>query len=89
MKIPDKIPVVDESKCTFCGKCIAICPTVVISAKPNYSCSRCMKYCLTMNVPCNPDHYFFAYENCDGCGKCVEVCPTGAMHWHIVAEKVK
>jgi ferredoxin len=89
MKLPDKLPVVDETKCTSCGKCIAICPTHVICAKPNYSCSRCMKYCMTMNVPCNPDHYIFCYENCDACGKCIEICPTGAMHWHIVSEQVK
>jgi len=43
-----------------------------------------MKYCISMDVPCVPDTYFFDYEKCDGCGICIEKCPNNSISWYMV-----
>ncbi|MDD3877170.1 MAG: 4Fe-4S binding protein [Bacteroidales bacterium] len=76
-----EIPSFIIEKCTFCKKCLEICPTRAISTIGEASCARCIKYCINMVVPCNPDHYIFSYEQCDSCGLCVFECPFGAIEW--------
>ena len=75
------LPVIDNVLCNKCNKCIEACPYNVISEKDNFSCSKCIKYCLIMDVPCTPDSYFFNYNLCDSCGLCVEKCPNKAISW--------
>ncbi len=85
--IPIQLPVIDYSLCTQCKICIEVCPSVVISDPVSFTCGKCVKYCITMEVPCSPDQFVFNYEVCDSCGICIEHCPTKAMYWHKVAQK--
>jgi Pyruvate/2-oxoacid:ferredoxin oxidoreductase delta subunit len=73
------VPVIDFSKCVKCEECIAACPHHVIKRENLLSCSKCIKYCVFMDVPCKSNDYFFEYELCDSCGKCVEACKHGAI----------
>jgi Pyruvate/2-oxoacid:ferredoxin oxidoreductase delta subunit len=86
MPIKSKIPIINVEKCTNCDKCIEICPTDAICKSNNYTCSKCIKYCLTMDVPCNPDHKVFCYEKCDSCGICVTSCPVNAITWFTIQQ---
>lgn len=76
-----KYPVIDETKCIDCEKCIPVCPENAIYTKPNYSCSRCMKYCISLEVTCNPKHYIINYDKCSACGACFDACPVTAISW--------
>lgn len=86
MQKTEKVPVIDILKCINCDKCITACPKNIIYKKMEYSCSKCLKYCLSIQVPCNPKHYIFCYEQCDGCGLCVSVCPVDAINWFKIPE---
>ena len=77
----ERIPVIDKSKCTNCDKCVEVCHTNAILTSGNSACARCLHYCMSMEVPCNPGHYVFCYENCDSCGVCLDVCPVDAIYW--------
>ena len=77
-----ELPVIDIAKCINCENCILICPANAISKNSGYSCSKCIKYCLSFDVPCNPDHYIFCYEKCDSCGLCISACSAEAIGWH-------
>jgi Pyruvate/2-oxoacid:ferredoxin oxidoreductase delta subunit len=72
-------PVIDFSRCVKCEKCIAVCPHKVIHRENLMTCSKCIKYCITMDVPCKSNDYFFEYDLCDACGKCIEVCTHEAI----------
>jgi len=85
----NKIPVIDVAKCIDCEKCITVCPTNAICKNSSFSCSKCIKYCLTMKVPCNPDHYVFCYEQCDACGLCVSACRVDAIRWFEIKKYMK
>jgi Pyruvate/2-oxoacid:ferredoxin oxidoreductase delta subunit len=89
-KIPDiltELPVIDYNLCTHCNICVEVCPKGVISSAMNYTCDKCVKYCISMEVPCSPEHYVFNYVDCDVCGICVEHCPEKAMNWYKVKKK--
>jgi Pyruvate/2-oxoacid:ferredoxin oxidoreductase delta subunit len=86
IKKPEKVPIINESKCINCDKCITACPKNAICKKANYNCSKCIKYCLSIKVPCNPEHYIFCYEQCDACGLCIPACPVDAIIWYKVPE---
>ena len=75
------VPIIKTELCLNCDKCVAACPTNAIYKKVDVSCAKCIKYCIAMKVPCNPEHYIFCYEQCDACGKCVSVCPVDAVYW--------
>ncbi len=75
-----KLPVIDFAKCTNCKECIEICPQNAIIESENFSCSKCIKYCVSMDVPCNPEKIIFSYEHCDVCGKCISACPSNAIY---------
>ena len=77
----EKVPIIDVAKCIKCDKCIEVCPTDAICKSGDYSCSKCIKYCLSIEVPCNPDHNVFCYEKCDSCGLCVSACSENAINW--------
>ena len=76
-----KIPVIDLSKCICCDKCKDACPTGVIQKETRDACNKCIKYCMTLQVPCNPANYVFKYGKCDACGLCITVCVEHAVYW--------
>jgi ferredoxin len=78
---PKKIPVIDFTKCRKCKQCIKICPSQAISVSFNNCCAKCIKYCLTMEVPCQPKEIIFKHELCDTCGLCLKICPESAISW--------
>jgi ferredoxin len=80
-QLPMRLPVVDPSKCDGCDQCIKVCPHAAIYQPGEVTCSKCIKYCLTMEVPCRHDHVAFSYGACDSCGICVAACTRGALIW--------
>jgi len=83
---PGRLPVIDYSLCTQCKTCIEVCPMYAISDPVSFTCGKCVKYCITMEVPCSPDQFVFNYEACNSCGICIENCPSEAMFWCKVTE---
>lgn len=83
-KIP--LPVIDTAKCTKCNLCFNICPKKAIVKASNNACAKCIKYCISMKVPCNPHYYVFCYEKCDACGLCIIACQNKAIYWHKVVD---
>ncbi len=59
-----KPPVIDESLCVFCGKCIGVCSEAAIE---------------TMGDHVYPPSYLVREEICSGCESCATICPTGAI----------
>ena len=80
--IKTQLPVIDISKCTNCDQCYNICPTDAIVKASGSACARCIKYCISMEVPCNPESYVFCYELCNVCGLCISACYNNAIYWH-------
>jgi len=71
----DNLPVIDEQKCTGCGKCEAACPKNVIKVIPVDK---------AVVIACNskdrgPDTRKNCQIGCIGCGMCVKVCPFEAI----------
>lgn len=79
--IKKQLPAIDIHKCVKCGKCVDACPHGAIMKEPGYACARCIKYCISLSVPCNAEQYVFCYELCEACGLCVSVCEAGAINW--------
>ncbi len=75
-----KLPVIDSAKCVWCDACYEICPHSAIEKVPNPVCDKCIKYCISMPVPCNREIYIFQYERCDSCGHCISACRFDAIH---------
>lgn len=82
----ERLPVIDASKCIDCEKCVAVCPENAIYKIVDVACAKCIKYCISMEVPCNPAHYIFCYDLCDACGKCVISCPSEVIHWQLLSK---
>lgn len=78
---PTSVACIDASRCTRCLKCLAVCSAGAISDCKNDSCSKCVKYCLSMPVPCKPGSLVVSAEHCTGCGECIAVCEYGAIGW--------
>ncbi len=76
-----KIPVIEPARCNRCNKCVKACPQKAILEHLNTSCEKCIKYCMTMDVPCSPENIVFEYDLCDGCGVCIDACPQNAIYW--------
>jgi ferredoxin len=72
--------VLDTTKCTSCGICVSSCPLHAIEEPMNFCCAKCVKYCSTLEVPCEPARIAICAERCDGCGQCVPCCPNDAIH---------
>lgn len=71
----DGLPIIDEEKCTGCGKCETVCPKNVIQMLPVGARVR---------VDCNSrDKGISAKKHCSaaciGCGLCTRECPHGAV----------
>jgi len=79
----DKIPIIDFSGCIRCELCIQVCPEQAIYKSRSSVCEKCIKYCISMEVPCNPFIYVFDYKTCNSCGKCVSQCPVKAISWFL------
>lgn len=80
------MPVINTALCNKCNNCVEACVANAISEKDNYSCSKCVKYCLSIDVPCAPDLYVINFELCNSCGQCIEVCPNDAITWFEVVK---
>jgi Pyruvate/2-oxoacid:ferredoxin oxidoreductase delta subunit len=76
-----RVPVVDPEICKNCKKCINICPSNAVKTVRKNTCSRCVRYCLIMEVPCKPKKIVFEYDHCNSCGLCVDICPENAIYW--------
>lgn len=75
IKIENGIAVVDEKKCVNCGKCMEVCPKMLIVQKPAIK---------EVFVKCNSHEFGKAVKinclaGCIGCGGCVKVCPVEAI----------
>jgi NAD-dependent dihydropyrimidine dehydrogenase PreA subunit len=70
---------IDPEKCTACMACIEVCHAGAIDEPLKYGCSRCVKYCLEIEVPCTPAALCIREDLCDGCGRCVVACKAGAI----------
>jgi ferredoxin len=79
LRTKTKLPYIDILKCTRCEKCILICPTHAIIKTSNPTCDKCIKYCISMQVPCNRENYIFCYDLCDSCGLCISACKHDAI----------
>jgi Na+-translocating ferredoxin:NAD+ oxidoreductase RNF subunit RnfB len=71
---PDGIPIVDDSKCTACGKCLKTCPKnlfvlLPVTVKYYVKCSSKDPGGITARV---------CKSGCIACMKCVKACPVGA-----------
>jgi ferredoxin len=71
--------IIDQHLCVKCGKCAEVCPDGAVLRKKNDFCSRCIRYCMTLEVPCNPLSFFIDNEKCTNCGLCVDACPERAI----------
>lgn len=69
------LPVVNESRCTSCGKCVAACPKGLFSieAATKVYAVRCKSKEFGKKV------MGVCSVGCIGCKKCEKACPTGAM----------
>lgn len=70
-----ELPVVDENKCTACGKCVAICPKklfslVAVDKKFYTNCSSLDFGKAVLDV---------CPVGCIACGKCEKACPVSAI----------
>lgn len=82
-------PVADSTKCTHCGKCIAVCkmPTAVYEM-PAAVCKRSTaarggEHPLdALGEAVNREEYGIVFDReCIRCGKCIASCPTKAISW--------
>jgi Pyruvate/2-oxoacid:ferredoxin oxidoreductase delta subunit len=79
--------VIDFSTCSLCGVCVSVCPHSVIYRKTRSACDKCIKYCITMDVPCEAAKYAFDYRRCDSCGTCIEACSENSISWFTPDQK--
>lgn len=76
-----RIPVINSEKCVVCDLCVEICPVDAIVKDSVTICSRCIKYCISMEVPCKPVCYVIYGDICTSCGLCISECKNNAISW--------
>jgi len=71
----EDLPVVDEVKCTGCGKCVAACPkrlfTLQLADKKYFTDCASLEFGKAVMDVCS--------VGCIGCGKCEKACPVKAI----------
>lgn len=69
---------VDPHKCTSCGRCTAVCPTIV---PDDWNEELITRKAIYKPFPqAVPSTYTLDDENCIKCGACLKVCPTDAIN---------
>jgi len=71
---PDELPVVDEKKCTSCGKCVKTCPKDLYVLLP----AACRYYVKCSSKDLGGVTAKVCKSGCIGCMKCEKACPVGA-----------
>jgi hypothetical protein len=54
MAASSRLPTIDPTLCTNYRACVEHCPKHAIEEPLNFCCAKCVKYCLSMEVPCRP-----------------------------------
>ena len=75
IKMENGLPVVDEEKCTGCGKCERACPKYTIRVVP--ADTKFVVSCMSVDRGAVVKKYCSA--GCIGCGLCVKACPSDAI----------
>ena len=91
VKILKKARYVDETSCTACGDCAAVCPVVRPDEFNMGLGSR--KAIYTPFPQAVPSSYLINAKECLGhnpavCSKCVEVCAKGCINFHMSDEEI-
>ncbi len=77
-----KTLVINFARCEKCGTCVNICPEEAIAIIRSSLCAKCIKYCISMKVPCTPEQIFINHSKCNACGICIEKCRFGAIYFY-------
>jgi len=72
---PGRIPIVDEEKCTACGKCVKSCPKHLITIQP----FETRTYIACSNPDKGKAVTSVCKAGCIACELCVKKCPKGAL----------
>lgn len=72
---PQSIPVIEEKKCTSCGKCVETCPKGLYIILP--AASKYYVKCRSQDPPAETARA--CSGGCIACMKCVKACPAGAV----------
>jgi Na+-translocating ferredoxin:NAD+ oxidoreductase RNF subunit RnfB len=70
----DGLPVVDEKKCTACGRCVKTCPKNLYVLSPD----ACRHYVKCSSKDTGGVTMKVCSSGCIGCMKCEKACPAGA-----------
>jgi electron transport complex protein RnfB len=71
----EDLPVVDEAKCTACGKCVAICPRKLFTLDPAEK--KYLTACASLDF--GKAVMDVCSVGCIGCAKCEKACPVKAI----------
>jgi len=77
IKMSDEgVPIVDESKCKACNKCVLICPKKLFSLRPVTG----KVYVACSSHDLGKDTRAVCPVGCIACRKCEQICPVDAIH---------
>jgi len=76
IKMIDGFPVVDEAKCTACGKCVEACPKDLFSLR---NLKKLVHIACQSNDPAKITRRV-CKVGCISCKKCEKICPFDAVH---------